>query len=209
LRQKATTILQRKLGAWCLGLTEPPDPFLPQRRQSFFAVYCVAAAAYRWLVVFGILWFLYQVFEPYGLEIIGQLIAVMSLYGLLVAPLWKLCKFFYVPGRMDQVKKPRMIASVAGTALLLLAVLLVPLPYYTSCSLYLQPRDAASVYVETPGAIQKIHVHDGQWVEQDQPLLTLTSLDVQISIARIEGAKQQLETTATRNQTRRPVTTII
>ncbi|MDP6467264.1 MAG: HlyD family efflux transporter periplasmic adaptor subunit [Pirellulaceae bacterium] len=193
LRQKASTILQRKLGSWCLGLTEPPDPFLPQRRQSFFAIYCIAAAAYRWLVVFGILWFLYEVFEPYGLKIIGQLIAVMSLYGLLVAPLWKLCRFFYVPGRMDQVNKPRMIASVAGTAIVLLAIFLVPLPYYTNCSLYLQLRDAASVYVETPGAIKRIHVRDGQWVERDQPLLTLGSLDVQISIAQIEGAKRQLE----------------
>ncbi len=29
LRQKASTILNRKLGAWCLGLEEPDDPFLP------------------------------------------------------------------------------------------------------------------------------------------------------------------------------------
>ena len=30
LRQKASTILNRKLGKWCLGLEEPEDPFLPQ-----------------------------------------------------------------------------------------------------------------------------------------------------------------------------------
>jgi len=194
LRQKASSILQRKIGAWCLGLTEPPDPFLPQRHQSIFAIYCVASAAYRWLVVFGILWFLYQVFKPYGLQVIGQMIAMMSLYGLVVSPVWKLCKFFYVPGRMDQVKKPRMFASIAVAAVVLLAIFLVPLPYYTDCSLYLQLRDAASVYVETPGAIKKIHVRDGQWVERNQPILTLDSLDVQISIAQIEGAKRQLET---------------
>ncbi len=193
LRQKATTILQRKLGAWCLGLSESPDPFLPQRRQAFFAVYCIAAAVYRWLVVFGILWFLYEVFEPYGLRVIGQLIAMVSLYGLVVVPVWKLAKFFYVPGRMDQVNKPRMIASVAGAAVLLLGACLLPLPHYTQCSLYLQPRNAASVYVETPGAIRQIHVRDGQWVDQDQPILTLDSLDVQISLAQIDGEKRRLE----------------
>jgi putative peptide zinc metalloprotease protein len=193
LRQKAGSILQRKLGAWCLGLTEPPDPFLPQQRQSFFAAYCIAAAVYRWVVVLGILWFLYQVFKPYGLQIIGQLIAMMSMYGLLIAPLWKLCKFFYVPGRMDQVKKPRMFASIACAAVVLLAIFLVPLPYYTDCSLYLQLRDAASVYVETPGEIKQIHVRSGQWVERNQRILTLDSLDIQISIAQIEGAKRQLE----------------
>ena len=60
LRQKASTILSRKLGDWCLGLEEPDDPFLPQRNQMFFALYTVAAAIYRWLVLFGIIWFLVQ-----------------------------------------------------------------------------------------------------------------------------------------------------
>ncbi len=193
LRQKASTILQRKLGAWCLGLSETPDPFLPQRRQAFFAIYSIAAAAYRWLVVFGILWFLYQVFEPYGLQIVGQLLAVVSLYGLLITPLWKIGRFFYVPGRMDQVNTPRMIASVAGGVVLLLLLFLLPLPHYTTCSLYLQARDAATVYVETPGAIEAIHVQDGQWVDHGQPIVTLSSLDVQINVAQILGAKRQLE----------------
>ena len=30
LRQKASSILNRKLGWWCLGLEEQEDPFLPQ-----------------------------------------------------------------------------------------------------------------------------------------------------------------------------------
>ena len=37
LRQKASTILNRKLGTWCLGLEEPEDPFLPKRQQWLFA----------------------------------------------------------------------------------------------------------------------------------------------------------------------------
>ena len=47
LRQKATSILSRKLSEWCLGMEPPEDPFLPQRNQAFFALYSVAAAAYR------------------------------------------------------------------------------------------------------------------------------------------------------------------
>ncbi len=60
LRQKATTILSRKLGKWCLGLEPPDDPFLPQRNQGLFALYTVAAAVYRWVVLFSILYFLEQ-----------------------------------------------------------------------------------------------------------------------------------------------------
>ena len=60
LRQKASTILNRKLGKWCLGLEEPDDPFLPKRHQMLFALYTVASAVYRWVVLFSILYFLEQ-----------------------------------------------------------------------------------------------------------------------------------------------------
>ena len=116
LRQKATTILSRKLGEWCLGLEQPEDPFLPQRNQVFFAIYSVASAIYRWVVVFSILWFLYKFSQPYHLEVIGQMIGIASLWGLVVMPLYQVGKFFYVPGRLDKVKKPRMFASLAVVA---------------------------------------------------------------------------------------------
>ena len=48
LRQKASTILNRKLGKWCLGLEEREDPFLPKRNQALFALYTVASFLYRW-----------------------------------------------------------------------------------------------------------------------------------------------------------------
>ena len=112
LRQKATTILSRKLGEWCLGLEPPDDPFLPQRNQVFFALYSIAAAAYRWVVAFSICWFLYKLFQSYDLKIVGQCVVLASLWGLLVLPLYQVAKFFYVPGRLEQVKKPRFYASL-------------------------------------------------------------------------------------------------
>src|SRR5262245_6347961 len=37
LRQKSAAIIQRKFGAWLLGLRQRPDPFLPARRRWIFA----------------------------------------------------------------------------------------------------------------------------------------------------------------------------
>ena len=71
LRQKATSILSRKMGEWFLGLEPTEDPFLPERNQAFFALYTVAAVIYRWFIMASILFFLYKVFEPYGLKILG------------------------------------------------------------------------------------------------------------------------------------------
>src|SRR5690606_20529354 len=118
-----------KRGKIFLGLRETPDPFLPQRHQWLFAIYTIAAGVYTWIVTFSSWWFLDQVFKPYGLQIIGQMIALVSLYGLVVHPLWRLFKFFHVPGRIEKVNRARAMVSFAGVTLLLAAALFVPLPY--------------------------------------------------------------------------------
>src|SRR5262245_3635826 len=147
LRQKASTILNRKLGKWCLGLEEPEDPFLPQRRQWLFATYTVASAIYRWIVTFSILYFLNQVFEPYGLKVLGQAIALGALYGLLIQPLYQMYKFFSVPGRLGKVKRARMYATAGVVFALLAAVFFIPLPSHVFAPLEVQARGADSVYV--------------------------------------------------------------
>ncbi|REJ70679.1 MAG: HlyD family efflux transporter periplasmic adaptor subunit [Planctomycetota bacterium] len=191
LRSKASAILNRKLGRWFLGLAEPEDPFLPRRRQSFFAFYSVAAAVYRWIVLGSILWFLYKVFEPYGLQILGQLIALVAIYGMFVQPLVRLVKFFYVPGRLQKVNRTRFSVSLAGVTLVLAALLFVPLPHHVLCTLELRPYDAAQVFVDVPGNLEEVLVDEGEYVEAGQPLARLRNLDVQIEAERLAGQRQR------------------
>ena len=195
LRQKATSILSRKLGDWCLGLEQPEDPFLPERNQIFFAVYSIAATIYRWVVVFSILFFLYNVFKPYRLEKIGQLIAMASLWGLLVMPLYQLGKFFYVPGRLEKVKKPRMFATIGIVISLLAAVALIPLPYSVIAALEVQPRAAEQVYVGVPGGggLTAVRVKVGQQVTAGQELAVLESPDLDIEISKLEAKESQYQ----------------
>ena len=193
LRQKATTILSRKLGAWCLGLEEPDDPFLPQRNQAFFAIYTIAAAIYRWVVLFSILWFLYKVLEPYGLKVVSQTLAFVSIGGLVVQPLWSLGKFFYVPGRLDQIKRPRVQISLAVLSAILVFVFAIPLPYRVLCTLEVKPRDAEPVYVEVPGRLESVDVKLGDHVNKKQTLARLSSPDVQLGIAELKGQRDQYQ----------------
>lgn len=193
LRQKASTILNRKLGSWCLGLEEPEDPFLPKRHQGLFALYTVASAVYRWVVTFSILFFLNKVFEPYGLKVIGQMLALASLWGLLVMPLWKMYKFFAIPGRLGKVKKARMYTTLGLLAAAASALFLIPLPASVHCHFELQPRGAASVYVEVEGTLREILVEPGQQVEAGQVLARLENIDLEIEIAQLRGQKNAVE----------------
>jgi putative peptide zinc metalloprotease protein len=189
LRQKASTILNRKLGKWCLGLEEPEDPFLPQRRQWLFATYTVASAIYRWVVTFSILYFLNRVFEPYGLKVLGQAIALGSLYGLLIQPLWNMYKFFSVPGRLGKVKSLRIYATLAVIFSAIAGILFVPLPSHVYCPVEVQARGAKSVYVWQDGILEKTFIQPGDQVKEGQLLAQLKNVDVEFDIEKLTGQR--------------------
>ncbi|MGE3242695.1 MAG: HlyD family efflux transporter periplasmic adaptor subunit [Pirellulales bacterium] len=189
LRQKASTILNRKLGKWCLGLEEPEDPFLPKRHQTLFALYTVASAVYRWVVTLSILYFLNKVFEPYGLKVLGQVIALGAVYGLVVQPVVNVYKFFKVPGRLGKVVRWRMYTTIGLLVALVAGVLFIPLPSHIYTSLEVQPRNAASVYVEQPGILEAVYVQPGDRVDEGQLLAELSDLSLDVMIAERKGQR--------------------
>jgi putative peptide zinc metalloprotease protein len=192
LRQKSTAVLSRKMGEWFLGLEQPDDPFLPERNQIFFALYSVAAAIYQWVVVYSILFFLYHVFKPYKLEKIGQLLALASLWGLIVMPLYQLGKFFYVPGRLEKVKKARMFASLAGAIAILAAVFFIPLPHTVMAIVEIQPQGAEQVYVSGKGGcLAQVDVKVGQAVVKGQRLAVLENKDLDMEIAKLAAKEEE------------------
>jgi putative peptide zinc metalloprotease protein len=197
LRQKATSILGRKMGEWFLGMEMAEDPFLPQSRQMFFALYTVAAAFYRWVVAFSICWFLYKLFESYELKVIGQIVVLASLYGLFCQPLYQLGKFFYVPGRLDKVKKKHFYPSLIGLLAIVAAFCFVPLPHSVLAPLEIQARDAELIYVVYGGTIESIDVRPGQTVKKGQQLAQLRNYDLELKITDLRGRtelyRQQLE----------------
>ena len=187
LRQKATSILGRKMGEWFLGMEMTEDPFLPQSRQMFFALYTVAAAFYRWVVAFSICWFLYKLFESYQVKVIGQIVVLASLYGLFCQPLYQLGKFFYVPGRLDKVKKTHFYPSLIGLAAIVAAFCFVPLPHSVLAPLEIQARDAEPVCVFIGGKLASIDVKPGQTVKKGQILAQLQNHDLELKIADLRG----------------------
>jgi putative peptide zinc metalloprotease protein len=193
LRQKANAILHRKLGKWCLGLEEPEDPFLPKRHQMLFALYTVASFLYRWVVLFSILYFLNKVFEPYGLKVIGQIIALASIWGMFFMPAQAVWKFFRVPGRWSKVKRWRLYTTLAIVGGLVTALFMIPLPSRVWAPFELQPHDAASLYVEVRGQLVEIGAKPGDRVKQGDLIARLENLDLEMEIARLRAEVKSYE----------------
>ncbi len=193
LRQKSTEVLKRFMAETCFGIEQPENPFLPQQRRFAFAMFTVASVIYRWVVIFGILYFLNKILEPYGLKIIGQLIACAGLFGLVFQPISQLVKFFHVPGRMHKVKVHRVAATVAVIATIVLAIIFVPLPFHVACTFEVAPQGAEAVFASVPGQLQEILVEPGEQVEQGTIMARLDNIDLMLAVEGLRGKAAQLE----------------
>jgi len=193
LRQKSTEITRRFFVWLCLGIEQPENPFLPHQYQWAFGAYTIAAVIYRWLVVFSIVFFLNKVFEPYGLKIIGQMMALAGFVGLIVQPLWALGKFFWTPGSLNKMKKERLAATIGVIAAAVLFVFVVPLPFSVKCTFEIQPREGHQVYPVVPGINDVAHVKPGQYIEAGEKIVELTNADLKLQLMDLEGKYKQAE----------------
>jgi len=191
LRQKATTILGRITSKWCLGIDQPEDPFLPSRNRGLFALYAVASSVYSWMVTASIFLFVWSVFKPYRLEVLGQLLAMGALWGLVVRPAQAMVRFLNVPGRREEVKVRNLVGTSVVAAALVSAVALIPLPQRVWCPAELRPRGEETVYVSVPGRLESVAVRPGDSVEEGTELGRLSSVDLDLAIADLEGKASQ------------------
>ena len=187
LRQKSSAMLNRICGQIFLGIETAEDPFAPSRRKWMFVTYSVLAVAYRWLITFSIFWFVYRVLEPYGLKILGQMLAMMAIYGLVGMPLVKLYKYFSIPGRTSMVKPARLIGTLVAVSLVIGMIMLIPIPRYVYGSFYIEPQGVETVYVEEPGSLLEIYIQPNQHVEEGTPLVQLASPDLNQQLVGLES----------------------
>jgi len=193
LRQKANTILQRVASRWCLGIKQQDDPFLPQRNLGLFALYAVASSVYGWIVTASIFLFVWSVFKPYRLEVLGQILAFGAIWGLVVRPLQGIIRFFKIPGRRDEVKPLNMAVTAAVAAVVACGIALIPLPQRVWCATELRPRGEETVYVPVPGTLATLAVKPGAVVAKGDVLARLTNVDLDLEIADLQGKERQYE----------------
>jgi putative peptide zinc metalloprotease protein len=189
LRQKSTEVLKRWFQKVCLGLELQDDPFLPTRGRFLFALFTIASVIYRWVVVFSICWFVIKVLEPYGLQAIGRIVAVIGFFGLVAQPLIQTWKFCRTPGRLAKVKRTPLLTTLGLVAITILGVCYIPLPHHVDCAFEVRPSEAGTVYAGTPGRI-KWAAQPKTLVKAGEPVAELMNPDLEIRLADLQGEEE-------------------
>ncbi|WP_315852529.1 hemolysin D [Rhodopirellula bahusiensis] len=189
LRQKSTEVLKRWFQSTCLGLELQDDPFLPTRNQFMFGLFTIASVIYRWVVVFSIVWFVMQVLEPYGLQALGRILAVIGFSGLVAQPIIQTWKFIRTPGRLSKVKRGPLLTSLAVFGVVVAAVCYIPLPHHIDAAFEIRPSRAGMVYAGVVGRVEET-VPVGTLVSTGDTIALLKNPELEIRLADLHGERK-------------------
>jgi putative peptide zinc metalloprotease protein len=193
LHQRSAKALSSLLGRYWLGLPPTPDPLLPQNRMWAFATFTILAFVYRMVIMVSIFLFLNSWLKPYGLEAIGQAIALFSLLGLVGFPLYRLIRFLTVPGRMMQVKKGQFAIATTIIAAVVGSILFIPWPHYLRCRVLMIPNRLETIYAREGGTIRELPIRPGSQVVAGQVLAELENLDLALELEQNRGALSEVQ----------------
>ncbi len=185
LRPKADKLTREWLSHLCLGIEPRHDPFMPQTNRHWFIIYAIASKLYGWFVLFGIVTFLYTVLKPYGLQSIGQSMAVFSVTGILVQMVTNTYRALSVP-REKPIQKWRLAATAVVLGAVIAALGQIQIPFIQWAAFVIEPRDVQHVVTKVPGELIELNVKPGDHVEAGQKLAVLYD-------PRLDDSKRQLE----------------
>lgn len=180
LRERANKYLGTVAGELFLGVDPVKDPFAPQKNRWLFVTYAIAAYLYRIMVTVTILYFLYTFLRPYKLGAISAMLAIAAGSSMVIYPLFRVFRTLQSKWRTLKVDKVRMAVAIPTAIAIVAAILLCPFPMRVDAPLILQPKDATSMFVQTPGLLSELHIKDGQLVEPGQLLAILDNPDLKM-----------------------------
>jgi putative peptide zinc metalloprotease protein len=204
LREKATKFLNGLFLSRCLGVEVPPEPYMAPWRKWFFVAYAIGSWIYRWVVMFGILWFLSDFLGP-KLRILSQMLALVSLASMFVIPVYKVVKNISQRGRLPDMKATRVYTTSAVVVGFLVAFFFLPLPVSRVRETGLIVIDYASIEsiaLEEPARLVSLapDIRPGARVSKGQALGEFRSEELDIEIDRVTKYRNGQRETAKQHE---------
>ncbi len=189
LRSKADRMFRDVFSRVCLGITNPPDPFMPDRGRVWFALFALASACYRWFLTFTIIFVLYEFLKPYGLQNLGLALGISSALMIVGSLFFTLYRILAAP-RIRPMSYFRATLSVMVLGVLGLAAMTVPLPLYVEAPFTVQPENVQHVLITSPGRLMELHVQPGQRVKKGDVLAKLENFPLHEEFEKLQVAVQ-------------------
>jgi len=98
LRERCNRYLSKLFQEYGMGVEVQPEPYMELDRRVLFITYALISYVYRWVVTFGILWFLSRFLKPYKLETLSAMMAMVAAGSMVGWPLVRMGKNYHKQG---------------------------------------------------------------------------------------------------------------
>lgn len=189
LATRSRGLLADRLRNWLLNQPTLPDPLLGPGRRRALTIYAIAAKVYLTLLVVLIFAGLLRVARPYHMENLVYTLAVVTLSGMVAAPLVGVFRLWRNPGVRYRLRIPRALLLVALVTIIAAGVCCIPIERSFTGPVVFVPRGAQTVYATVGGRLEYA-VTPGTAVKQGEVLARLADPKVNLALAEQEGEFQ-------------------
>mgnify|MGYP006279128199 CR=1 FL=1 len=171
MRVKTVNYLGYLFDRYLLGIQKSPPP-MNEGDEWTYLTYGVARFVYRIFIVFSIGLFLYSLFEP-----LGVFMWATTVYGMILAPIWKRGKELARHYRFGAVRT-RYILIIVLVFAALAGTWFIPIDYTIQAPVVVAPSGMSVVRTGARGKVEKILVKEGEKVEEGQLLVQMSNPDL-------------------------------
>lgn len=186
LRQRSSQALRSLLARAFLGMNLPNKEITPAGRERLLAAYAVASTAYKLLILVTILWFYSQILEPYQLQILPQVLALLTVVTVVLIPTTRSLRWFSIMASSGYIHWLKFVTRSLLTLLVLSGLFLIPLPRSVPAVAVLEPAEAHRLYVTTPGVLKSI-IAEGVSVKLGEVVAELENAKLSLEISELQS----------------------
>jgi putative peptide zinc metalloprotease protein len=189
LSQRANKQLRHLAERWLFGLKKSESPARTRSEKSWLTVFGIASGIYRVFVFGGILLIVADHFF-----LIGVVMAAICFVSWVTVPIGKFVHYLAASPKLERQRARAVAVSIALAAVIVGVLQFVPFPSHFRAPGVVQSREWTQVVNETAGSVAELLAPPGQSVRAGQPLLRLSSAELEIELAHARAAQAETET---------------
>lgn len=191
LAQRGQKLLKHLWNKHVFGVPDQEDPHETPSERRWLVAYTILSYFYRVFVTLGIALFVAQEFFVFGV-----LIALWTMFGLVVMPLWKAGRFVLYDPALQRRRQRAVRVSGGLVAGLLVFAFLVPVPARTQATGVVWLPDASLLRAGANGFFARWLVPPGTPVKRGTPVLALEdpllTAEADVAQAKVDEARARL-----------------
>jgi multidrug efflux pump subunit AcrA (membrane-fusion protein) len=177
-------LLSSTLMRWCLVGGQSDDPIRNPAKSAMLA-YATAAWAYRWMLLFALLYLVSRMLQPIGLESIGRVLGLFAAAGAFYSVAKPMTGFVLNPLKRRKIEMGRLLLTGTASAIAI-AVLVYPFPTRVYAVATLTPNNSQSVFAAVAGFIE-MAVKPGQRVSEGELIVKLRNPAIELDFVSAQG----------------------